>query len=97
MTFHLETIILKLHKQSKQKKSLEELIKLQKEDLILGAGRFLSVTDPMQASRIFNNPYFTLHNEMLPLLRDKGFTQIGIPGTSTIENIQGWTGTGPMK
>lgn len=76
---------------------LEELIKLQKEDLILGAGRFLSVTDPMQASRIFNNPYFTLHNEMLPLLRDKGFTQIGIPGTSTIENIQGWTGTGPMK
>ena len=29
---------------------------------------------------------------MLPLLRDKGFTQLGIPSASTINTIQGWTG-----
>ncbi len=72
---------------------LEELIKHIKNDLTIGtSARFPSITDPLQASRLFNKPYYNLHNEMLPLLRDKGFTQLGIPTPSTINTIQGWTG-----
>ena len=73
--------------------SLESLIQQYNTSLLTGPdGRYSSIMDPLQASRIFTDPYFSLHNEMLPLLRNKGFKNIGIPTPSTIKNIQGWTG-----
>ena len=53
--------------------------------------RFKSITDPLQASRIMQSPYMTLHNESLNFLRNQGFNQLVIPDAKTITNIQNWT------
>ena len=52
--------------------------------------RFKSITDPLQASRIMQSPYMTLHNESLNFLRNKGFNELVIPDAKTITNIQNW-------
>ena len=52
--------------------------------------RFKSITDPLQASRIMQSPYMTLHNESLNFLRNKGFNQLVIPDDKTITRIQDW-------
>jgi len=52
--------------------------------------RIKSITDPLQASRIMESPYMTLHNESLNFLRNKGFDELVIPDAKTITNIQNW-------
>lgn len=52
--------------------------------------RIKSIKNPLQASRIMQSPYMTLHNESLNFLRNKGFNEIVIPDAKTITNIQNW-------